>query len=236
MAQRQVAQHAGLRVYRHNRHDGLEVVDDIPVSELHSLHRTRSARRVDHRHHVVGGDAFPYLLQVLRTRVGRSDFDNFVEVVIAAEVAEGIDVVLQVRYLGDEVLNLAENVPAGNKNHLHIGVVQDELIVVFADCGIDRHMDGSQLYDGHVQEVPFGPSGTDGGDLVAFFYTQLHQSVADVVDNIDVLGGAIMLPDAVLLSAKGIVSLQMDGVVWKNVENTGYFHSEKKLERVLLDD
>lgn len=43
-----------------------------------------------------------------------------------------------------------------------------------------------------------------------------------------------MLPYAILFSAKGIIPVQMNGIVWKNVEYTGYFHSEKKLERIYL--
>ena len=62
---------------------------------------------------------------------------------VAAQVAEGINIVLQLRNLRKKVLDFAEDVPSGNENHLHISMVKNILVVILADGGIDGHVDGS---------------------------------------------------------------------------------------------
>ena len=120
VAQRQIAQHARLGVYRHNRTDGLEVADDVAMGELNAFHGAGGARSVNNGHYIVGRDAVLDVVEILRTGVGAAQGDNFVEVAVAAQVPESIDVILQIGDFSDDVFDFAENVPAGNEHHLHI--------------------------------------------------------------------------------------------------------------------
>ena len=231
VAQRQVTQHFRLRMRGHDGQDRLEIGDNVGVGELHALHGAGGAGGVDHGGHVVGRDALLDVLQILRTRVGDAQLDHLVEMAVAAQVSECIYIVLQLRNFREDVLDLAQDVPAGDEHHLHIRVMQDELVVALADGGINGHMDGAELHDGHVEEVPFGTPGTDRRDLVALLDAQLHQSVTDVVDDGYILLDAVVPPNAILLPVERVLTGKLHGIMGQEVEESGDFHGLD-----LLDD
>ena len=90
-------------------------------------------------------------------------------------------------------------------------------------------MDGANLNDGHIEEIPFGAARTDGRDFVPALDSQLHQAIANVVNGGNVLVDAVVTPRTVFLSVQCIVTLKVDGIVRKDVKNASNFHYGSRL-------
>ena len=124
---------------------------------------------------------------------------------VPAQVPEGIDLVGERRDAFDDGVDFAQQFPSGHENELHIRMVEDVLVVAFADGGVDGHMNGPDLHDGHVEEVPFRPVRGDGGDAVTLLNAQNEQSVGDAVDLVHIILGAVLNPEAILFPAERIL-------------------------------
>ena len=79
-------------------------------------------------------------------------------------------------------------------------------------------MDGSDLHDGHVEEVPLRPVGGDGGHAVAFLEAELHQPVGEVVDDLHIFGSAVFHPDAVLFAAEGVFFRELLEIPFEHIK------------------
>ena len=72
VAERQVTQHAGLRVGGHDGQNGLEVADDVAMRQLYPLHRAGSTGGIDDGGDIIGSDTVAYLVEILHTRIGNA--------------------------------------------------------------------------------------------------------------------------------------------------------------------
>ena len=105
----------------------------------------------------------------------------------------------------NDIVDFSKEFPAGNEDHFDIGIVEDEIVVAFANGWVDCNVNGPDLHDGHVKKIPFRTVGRNGGDAITLGNAQLQQSVGNVIDNAHVVLRAVFYPVPVLLAANSIL-------------------------------
>ena len=183
--------------------DFLHVHDEAAVGEHRAFGHAGGARSVDHGADVVDGQRVLDGLQLL-LGVGVLGFvaaANLVDVVHGLHVLHG--------HYGAEVLQLRELlayvadllVQGGGLHHeqAHLGVVEDVLVVLLADGGVDGQQHGAGLLHAEVDIVPLGAACGDEAYVLALLHAQMQQGVAYKVNFLNVFVDVMLFPFTVFL-------------------------------------
>ena len=142
-----------------------ELVHQVMVREHHALRRSCRARSIDNGgalHLVDSGLASCHFFGV---RMFLSKLEQLVEIRILLSVDHGIDQ-FHIRCIRQDVGHFVHHGEAVDDHHLGVAVGQNETVILLANGRINRHGDGADLADSHVEHVPFGAVGKDHGNLV----------------------------------------------------------------------
>ena len=135
-------------------------------------------------------------LNLLGMRMFFTEFDKIVEILVFSSVDESKQLFERWRLRPDS-LNFVHHGDAFHDTDPSLAVVEDYLIIAFADCRINRHHDTANLGDRHVEDVPFWTVVADNSHLILRLNAEFYQSTAYDVRQLDILVNAVFAPFSV---------------------------------------
>jgi len=159
MRQGQEREAAVAFVETHDRRTGFHVLAEVPVREHHAFRKPCRSRGIDD-----GGNVFRiYLNAVKNPRFVREDFfSRFLDVVQVDNILDWFfetvhdDNKIQIRQVLPYREDFAQLQHVGNDYAFRAAVLQYIFNLVRRQRGVKRHVDSSDIKDGHIGKVPSG--------------------------------------------------------------------------------
>ena len=125
-----------------------------------------------------------------------AQFEKCIKITVCASIYKSINF-LQRRCLWPYRLDFIHHSDAFEDSYFSLAVVEDYLIIRLADGRINRHHDGSDLCDSHIENVPFRTVVADDSYFILLLNAEFNQSATHDIGKLNILVDAILSPTAI---------------------------------------